>query len=289
MYLAYAASLASGDLARQVGAALVDEHGDCLATGWNDVPKAKGGLYGPGAPHQRDMDRGTDSNDDEKVVMARKILERIAPGLEASNYKEIKDKFKGTEFFDITEFGRAVHAEMAAILACARSAKSTRNGVLYVTTFPCHNCTRHIIAAGIAGVYYIEPYAKSKAFTLHSDAISDKPEPGAEGRIPFLPFLGVGPRRFLDLFSLTLGTGYPVERKVDGEKVQWSRSRATPRLQMPPVSYLIRERVASSSLEELLSADRGDNSHERPESAEESRTMATDLTDGGDGSVTTSE
>jgi len=63
-------------------------------------------------------------------------------------------------------------------------------------------------------VVYIEPYAKSKAPLLHDDAISIDEE--IEGKLPFLPFIGVGPRRYFDLFSLKLSTGYPVERKERG-------------------------------------------------------------------------
>jgi deoxycytidylate deaminase len=270
MYLAYAASLTSGDLARQVGAAMVDMHGDTLSVGWNDVPKAGGGLYGPGMSEERDMDRGLDSNDEEKLAMAHKILGRTgADESTVADPKAVRMDLKGTGFFDITEFGRAVHAEMEAILACARSGRSPRGASLYVTTFPCHNCTRHVIAAGIAKVYYIEPYAKSKALQLHGDAITDQ-EGSSDGRkIPFLPFIGIGPRRYLDLFSLSLGTGYPIERKVDGKKVAWLRAMATPRLQMPAVSYLIRERVASSTLDNLISRNKV-NDHDRPKPIEES-------------------
>ena len=38
------------------------------------------------------------------------------------------------------------------------------------TTCPCHNCTRHIIAAGLSSVTYIEPYPKSRAADPHEDA-----------------------------------------------------------------------------------------------------------------------
>src|ERR1035441_9924393 len=73
---------------------------------------------------------------------------------------------KNSGLFDMTEYGRAVHAEMDALLTCARSGISPRNGTLYTTTFPCHNCTRHLVAAGIRRVVYIEPYPKSKATKL---------------------------------------------------------------------------------------------------------------------------
>jgi hypothetical protein len=99
-------------------------------------------------------------------------------------------------------------------------------------------------------VFYIEPYSKSKALKLHGDACTESLK--EEGKIPFLPFIGIGPRRFLDLFSLTLSSGYPVERKKDGKMAEWRRKTATPRLQMAPVSYLIRERLASTSLKDIL-------------------------------------
>jgi deoxycytidylate deaminase len=146
---------------------------------------------------------------------------------------------------------------MEALLACARSGRSARGAVLYTTTFPCHNCTRHnctrhIIAAGISKVIYIEPYAKSRASALHPDEISvDKEEPG---KVPFLPFVGVGPRRYFDLFSLTLSTGYPIERKKDGKLILWSRATAAVRLQVKPNTYLQRELLASGDLNRILSS-----------------------------------
>ncbi len=252
MFLAYAASLSSGDLSRQVGAAIVDEHGDVLAVGYNEVPKAFGGVYGPEEGSQRDLERRVDSNDLEKLTIARRITQALGEGDEA----EAMSRLRATGFFDITEFGRSVHAEMAALLACGRIGRSPRGATLYTTTFPCHNCARHIIASGIQKVVYIEPYAKSKASTLHDDAISiDREE---EGKIPFLPFIGVGPRRYFDLFSLKLSTGYPIERKrkEDGQLVEWERSNATLRMQLQPTSYLRRELLAFKALEELLSSRR---------------------------------
>jgi deoxycytidylate deaminase len=41
-----------------------------------------------------------------------------------------------------------------------------------VTTFPCHNCARHIVGAGIRSCVFLAPYAKSQAAALHSDSLS---------------------------------------------------------------------------------------------------------------------
>jgi len=150
---------------------------------------------------------------------------------------------RNSELKDITEYGRAVHGEMDAILCCSRLGISVRGKRLFVTTFPCHNCTRHIVASGIRKVYYIEPYPKSKARDLHFDAICfDEQESERTGKIPFLPFVGIGPRRYLDLFSLELSSGRAVERKDDVGKPQvLPKDKRPPRVPMTPLSYLERE------------------------------------------------
>jgi deoxycytidylate deaminase len=257
MFMAYAASLRSGDLSRQVGAAIVDANGDLISVGYNEAPRAGGGLYGPRGEDEsscRDIERGEDSNEREKERMADLIVRELGGGVDS---ERIRSSLRSAGFFDISEFGRSVHAEMEALLACARSGRSARDAVLYTTTFPCHNCTRLIIGAGIRKVIYIEPYAKSRASDLHPDAISVEKEEA--GKIPFLPFVGVGPRRYFDLFSLGLSTGYPIERKKNGKLAPWERSNAPIRLQMKPSTYLQRELLAYKDLRRILSA------HGKPE------------------------
>lgn len=51
-----------------------------------------------------------------------------------------------------------VHAEQNAIADCARTGKSTMNASIYVTHFPCLNCTKLIIAAGIKRVAFMNDY-----------------------------------------------------------------------------------------------------------------------------------
>ena len=65
---------------------------------------------------------------------------------------------------EVTEYGRIVHAELGALAAAARSGLSVVDGTLYCTTFPCHNCAKHIVASGIVRVVYVEPYPKSRVF-----------------------------------------------------------------------------------------------------------------------------
>jgi deoxycytidylate deaminase len=250
--VAYAASLRSGDPSRQVGAAIIDPYGDLISVGCNGAPKPGGGLYDPPSPGKEsllDIQQKFDSNEREKEIIAERIGREIGGGIDP---KAVRTSLKAAGFFDIREFGRAVHAEMEALLACARSGRSARGATLFTTTFPCHNCTRHIIAAGKSKVIYIEPYAESRASALHPDEISvDREE---AGKVPFLPFVGVGPRRYLDLFSLMLSAGYPIERKKDGELIPWSRATAVVRLQVKPSTYLQRELLAWGDLKRMLSS-----------------------------------
>jgi deoxycytidylate deaminase len=93
---------------------------------------------------------------------------------------------------------------MAALMAASRGGISTRSSTLYVTVFPCHNCARHLVAAGVEAVYFIEPYVKSLAYELHSDSIAEEvsdDSSSSERRMTVAPFTGVGPRMYDDFFS----------------------------------------------------------------------------------------
>src|SRR4029077_14612650 len=122
---------------------------------------------------------GEDANDVFKRKILLEALAATDPEWNGRSLPEQNEKhsafqarLKGSRLTNLTEFVRAVHAEMEAILSAARTGVSTRRAILYCTTFPCHNCAKHIIDAGIKRVVYIEPYAKSLSSTLHEDAIS---------------------------------------------------------------------------------------------------------------------
>jgi cytidine deaminase len=230
MFIAEASALRSAELGRQVGAAIVSQDGDVVATGTNEVPAPGGGHYWQGdTPDRREFTRGTDTSDDLRSNLTAQIAEELrAAGLliEGSDAdRAIPELMRRTRLRDLTEFGRAVHAEMSALLDATRRGVSVRGHDMHVTTFPCHQCARHIIAAGIARVFYIHPYTKSLAETLHGDALST-PESGSldASRVPFAPFVGVAPRRYLQAFSM------PTRRKLDtGAIVSQDRRVWTPR------------------------------------------------------------
>jgi len=88
---------------------------------------------------------------------------------------------------------------MVTICDAARLGKRLKDCILYVTTFPCHNCTKHILAAAIKTVFYLEPYPKSRAKQLHSNEIEI--ERTSSNKVSFLPFLGISPFRYRDIFE----------------------------------------------------------------------------------------
>lgn len=209
MYAAFSASLKSACLSRQVGASITNQKGDLLATGCNDVPRAGGGLYSEShSPDNRCVNKGKCSNDIYKDKLTSEIIKVI------SDNSEIKDKEannlalkikNNSRLKSLLEFSRSVHAEMDAITSIARDGGiSISGGILYTTTFPCHNCARHIIASGISKVIYIEPYEKSLALRLHGDDISYDPaeSDNNDKKISFVHFEGVSPKQYNKFFSL---------------------------------------------------------------------------------------
>lgn len=225
MQHAASAAVRSTCLSRQVGASLISSSNELLAVGWNEAPRAGGGLYLNPHDTQGRVGAAFDGrcfafdgfcrNDAEKGAISKEIAaslrqafaeERSDIDIEAIA-SIIEHRLSTSRLKDLIEFSRAVHAEMAAILQVAREGREGLIGsTLYCTTYPCHNCARHIIAAGISKVVYIEPYPKSLAPKLHKDAISSSSSDGgdkkaAESKVIFVPFDGVAPRNMIRFFE----------------------------------------------------------------------------------------
>lgn len=218
MHAATAAAMRSACLSRQVGAALLDEAGNLLSTGTNEVPRAGGGVYGdtfgPESEDHRcafrplpDGQRPFCSNNWKQNEIVDRIVEAVPElnGLDAIKKAVVKQQIRKNGIGDLIEFSRAVHAEMDALLSAGRTGASTAGTRLFVTTFPCHYCARHIVSAGIDEVQYIEPYPKSMAMDLHRDSIALDPvtwKPPSQGgsRTLFRPFVGVSPRLYRSAF-----------------------------------------------------------------------------------------
>lgn len=259
MFMAHAASMKSADMSRQVGA-VITLGNDIIASGANECPRPGGGTYWPVFDHEtnliedipegRDYTRSEDRNAKEKQLM----IDALKKGFNDDALAKLEENIALSGLNDITEYGRVVHAEMDALLSCARRGLSCQNSVLFCTTYPCHNCAKHIVASGVKTVFFIEPYPKSKALDMHPDAIATPDDEDQRGRVVFKPFVGVGPRQFINLFSLTLGVGEKLKRKQkDGfEPVSWMREGASPRVRMYPASYVDREQFVATEIGEII-------------------------------------
>lgn len=218
MYHARSAALRSADLGRQVGAAISAPSGELLSLGCNDVPKAGGDLYWPGDEGDaRDFQRGFDPIVEERKQILSELLaglkvagvlsedysdgKAISPLVTALTSGDKRKALKGARVMNLLEFGRSVHAEMAAISSAARLGMPIKGATLFSTTFPCHMCARHIVSSGIARVVYVEPYPKSKALHLHGDSIQVDAQKPISGPVTFEPFVGIAPRQYQDIFD----------------------------------------------------------------------------------------
>lgn len=263
MALAQTAALRSSDLSRQIGAVIVGGTAhSVIAVGCNEVPKSGGGQYWPGNPGDRDgrdFRLGEDVSRKRRTTVfedvERSLLEegwvppgmdrnempkpptKGAPDVEENAYREqihklvakgVKGKHRRLLVDDIIEFARAVHAEMAAITDAAMRGVSVAGCELYSTTFPCHECARHVVSAGIREVQYIEPYPKSLVAESYSDSISIDGD-GKDGRVRFHTFVGIAPRRFNSFF---IAAGLRQDEDRPGELRLWDEKVARPRAEI---------------------------------------------------------
>jgi len=242
MFQARATAKRSADLSRQVGAVIARPTGEILSTGCNEVPRAGGGVIWDDVAgtdrDYRDYKLGQDAAAGTRKEIVGELLEALKKaewlveekaklGLEERAQAALFEKpapLSGTRVASLLEFGRIVHAEMAAICDAAMRGVSIKDATLYCTTFPCHMCARHIVAAGIKRVVYIEPYPKSQAKKLYKRAIQvDVDREADDDAVKFEAFVGIAPTRFLDLFEMVSrkddhGYAFAVSAKHEGPK-----------------------------------------------------------------------
>ena len=161
-------------------------------------------------------------------------------------------KFENIQISNLLEFGRILHAEMAAITEAARLGVSLRGTTLYCTTFPCHLCARLIIAAGISRVVYVEPYPKSKTADLYpasvsiDSALEPSPQRQNSGSVKFDSFVGVAPNRFVQLFQMAK------RKDVQGNVIEWEKDHASPRPRQFLPLYMALEQMVITALPHKL-------------------------------------
>jgi cytidine deaminase len=253
MFHAKAAALRSADLSRQVGALITTKSGEFIAAGCNEVPAPGGGAFweGVGADDDRDFRHGRDVN----AVMKYEIVAEVFRLLKANSWLSSKFaqttpekltelaldeksafSFKDARIASLIEFGRIVHAEMSAISEASRRGTAVVGATLYCTTFPCHMCARHIVAAGIDRVVYIEPYPKSMTKELYKFSVKVEDDMNASpNAVKFEPFVGIAPSIYFRFFSM------PKRKDKRGYIVNWVAANATPRFVTKSHGYIVNE------------------------------------------------
>ncbi|NCP62684.1 MAG: hypothetical protein GW748_05160 [Alphaproteobacteria bacterium] len=190
MNWAYTAACCSVDQSRQVGSAIVDSHGELLASGCNNVPKFHGGVY-------RDT-QGDDTNARHK----KDLIEDLSTSLEEKfelNKEQVKTYLTNSRLGDLLEFSQNVHAEQTAIATAACRGVKLHGSTLYTTTFPCHLCSKLVIAAGITKIIYLCPYRKSFALDLNPNELSV--DAFVQNKVICRGFIGTHPQRFYSFFQ----------------------------------------------------------------------------------------
>jgi deoxycytidylate deaminase len=257
-YMAAAAALRSVDLSRQVGAAIMTKQGDIISLGCNEVPKAGGGNYWyDDDPKVRDIERGSEQNSVERQRIIVDFFQKLQKSglitkdasLETPEMKEKLDDALGTALIsDITEYGRMTHAEMSAICDAARLGRPLFGATLFVTTFPCHNCAKHIVAAGIDRVVFVEPYPKSRAPSSHADSITLGST--VPGKITFEHFEGISPKRYNDIFQKK-------KRRAGTRIMHWYEDQPRPRITPRNGLHIDSEGIAViDTLKHLLASEK---------------------------------
>jgi cytidine deaminase len=256
MFHATGAALRSGDLGRQVGAIVATKYGDVISHGTNESPKAHGGQAWIGdKPDLRGVAQQKDVGDERKKKILVDLLQRLLDnnriaGIDGEGIRALADEtfsekrpkwMKGAELLEVIGYYRSVHGETAAIINAARLGQRIKGCNLYVTAFPCHECARHILAAGIDEVFYVEPYPKSLAGEHYPESIVIDGEAG-ENQIAFRQFVGIAPRVYVKFFAAL------ERKKKDGSAIKWDAETCSVRYHHHWLAYTAKEAAFCSDL-----------------------------------------
>ncbi len=160
MASAYTFALNSLCLKRQVGAAIIDQRGKLVATGYNENPE-------PLAPCIKKFEfcykdqwlvEHVKSMVDKKMECVYCRAEIRSETLKENTKCPKCNQNLAKAYAPDRGMSRctAIHAEQMAILNA--TGRNIENGTLYTTTFPCLQCAKQIVYTGIKKVVYIEHY-----------------------------------------------------------------------------------------------------------------------------------
>lgn len=200
MSIAYAGSLLSKCIKRQVGAVLLSEAGSVLSIGYNENPKGKPPcieLYGM---CYRDIYKQKLFRDLKKqqCPSCKGELGELEPPYHCPHCGLDLDRF----YVRDKALARctALHAEEKAIINA--NGMSLKGSTLFVTTFPCFMCAHKIMDVGIDSIIYCEPYPDAESARVLKE-LEDRQtkRSGAREHIHVERFEGVKSRAYFRLFG----------------------------------------------------------------------------------------
>jgi deoxycytidylate deaminase/dephospho-CoA kinase len=153
MAAAYTISQRSSCMQRKVGAVIVDDEGNIVSSGFNEVPRESRPCV-----HEYGECR-------RKVIwqeVSEHLQERF-PDLDSNRRNEVAEFLRGE--LRILGSCRSLHAEENAIVNLAKNGRSMplERCTLYTTTYPCRLCANKIVNLGLGHVVYLEPYPDPEA------------------------------------------------------------------------------------------------------------------------------
>jgi len=276
MSIAWQARYASDALSRSVGAAALDPRtGRLLAATANGTPRPP--MHGPWPDNDTSKDQpdnssakedyrehliGRDSSDRKRWEVFVDTIDRLKDvglldkDVDPQKLYASEPAIRAMKQFDSISYGSTIHAEAHLIASAASSRTSLRGATLYVTTYPCHECTRLIIQSGVERVLFIEPYPKSLAADLYPRQIVERDQAkdakAMHLKVRFEPFVGIAPTRFTDLFSFeprkATDTAASDRQGLSGDRVAWPSNRHRVRPSILPALHLTRAAGAAVAL-----------------------------------------
>ncbi len=171
MATAFAQSHMSRCLKRKVGAVIVNLQNIPLSLGYNENPI---GMEPCLTAYQHcfkdeDMHKKLEKMGGYKCPRCGKEITKIETPWRCESCKEnLKLVFFPSRNMELCT---AIHAEERAVRSLG--GRSAEGGVLFTTTFPCFQCARYIVDAGIKRVVYVEAYpvTESEDFLLNNGVV----------------------------------------------------------------------------------------------------------------------
>jgi cytidine deaminase len=247
MAVARMAQARSSSLGRQVGAVIMRPDNSVAAVGRNDVARPYGGQYEAADdaqyPEGRDVSRGQDTSDwfrQKALTDVIALLQEHNELVSTDNPEALFRKWyigeengprpwlRKTKIASTIDYIRAVHAESAAIIDAARNGVDINGCTMYTTTFPCHDCAKHILASGIRELIYWAPYPKSMVHELYQDSITINEPSTHPEKVQFHSFVGIAPNRYPDFFIM----GKRERKTKEGNPILFDSDTAT--VTLPP-------------------------------------------------------